>query len=73
MAKKGTVTELASLFPAEEAQKASIRVHETIAERRRELDRLKSFVDDNTSIINLVRKLPDETHHNIMVPLSLSL
>lgn len=64
--------ELSSLFPAEEAQKASMRVQETISERRRELDQLRSFMDDNTSLINLVRKLPDETHHDIMVSLSLS-
>ncbi|XP_057792847.1 uncharacterized protein LOC131009498 isoform X2 [Salvia miltiorrhiza] len=68
MAKKGTVRELSSIFPAEEAQKASMRVQETVAERRRELEKLRSFMDDNTSLINLVRKLPDETHHDIMVP-----
>lgn len=68
MAKKGTVTELSSLFPAEDAHKASMRVQDEIAERRRQLDLLKGFLDDNTNLINLVWKLPDETHHNIMVP-----
>ncbi|KAH6780968.1 hypothetical protein C2S52_012205 [Perilla frutescens var. hirtella] len=68
MAKKGTVTELSSLFPAEEAQKASRRVQDEIAERRRQLDQLQGFLDDNSNLINLVWKLPDETHHNIMVP-----
>ncbi|KAL1560910.1 RNA polymerase II subunit 5-mediating protein [Salvia divinorum] len=68
MAKKGTVMQLSSVFPEEEVQKASLRVQETITERRRELDKVRSFMDDNTSLINLVRKLPDETHHDIMVP-----
>ena len=73
MAKKGTVMQLSSVFPEEEVQKASMRVQDTIAERRRELEKLRSFKDDNTSLINLVRKLPDETHHDIMVSLYLYL
>ncbi|XP_011081368.1 RNA polymerase II subunit 5-mediating protein homolog isoform X2 [Sesamum indicum] len=64
----GTVTPISSVFPAEEAQKASRRVQDTIAERQQQLDQLKGFIDDNISVINLVQKLPDETHHNIMVP-----
>ncbi|XP_041989859.1 RNA polymerase II subunit 5-mediating protein homolog [Salvia splendens] len=68
MAKKGTVMQLSSVFPEEEVQKASMRVQDTITQRRRELEKLRSFKDDNTSLINLVRKLPDETHHDIMVP-----
>ncbi|KAL8478102.1 hypothetical protein ACS0TY_030117 [Phlomoides rotata] len=68
MEKKGTVTELSSLYPAEEAQKASMRVQDAIAERQQQLNQVKSFIDDNISLINLVNKLPDETHHNIMVP-----
>ncbi|XP_041995402.1 RNA polymerase II subunit 5-mediating protein homolog [Salvia splendens] len=68
MAKKGTVMQLSSVFPEEEVQKASMRVQDTITERRRELEKLRSFMDDNTGLINLVRKLPDETHHDIMVP-----
>ncbi|KAL0444299.1 UNVERIFIED_CONTAM: hypothetical protein Slati_2152600, partial [Sesamum latifolium] len=64
----GTVTPISSVFPAEEAQKASRRVQDTIAERQQQLDQLKGFIDDNVSLINLVQKLPDETHHNIMVP-----
>ncbi|KAK4438686.1 RNA polymerase II subunit-mediating protein [Sesamum alatum] len=64
----GTVTPISSVFPAEEAQKASRRVQDTIAEREQQLDQLKGFINDNVSVINLVQKLPDETHHNIMVP-----
>ncbi|KAJ8534570.1 hypothetical protein K7X08_016298 [Anisodus acutangulus] len=65
---KGTVTSLSSLFPAEEAQKASKRVQDTIAERRKQLDLLRDFVADNNSLINLVQRLPDQLHHDIMVP-----
>ncbi|KAK6157920.1 hypothetical protein DH2020_012168 [Rehmannia glutinosa] len=68
MEKKGTVTQLSSIFPAEEAQKASKRVEEAITERQQQLNQIKGFIDDNISLINLVQKLPDETHHNIMVP-----
>ncbi|KAB1226607.1 hypothetical protein CJ030_MR1G023378 [Morella rubra] len=67
-AKKGTVTSLASMFPAEDAQKAAKRVQETLAEEKAELDRVRGFISDNTSLINLVQKLPDELHHDIMVP-----
>ncbi|KAK3040479.1 hypothetical protein RJ639_028764, partial [Escallonia herrerae] len=63
---KGTVTSLSSVFPAEEAQRASTRVHDTIAERRKELDQLKSFAADNNGLVNLVQKLPEELHHDIM-------
>ncbi|XAR68007.1 hypothetical protein NMG60_11002983 [Bertholletia excelsa] len=65
---KGTVTSLSSLFPAEEAQKASQRVHDAIVQRQKELDQLRGFIDDNTNLINLVQKLPNELHHDIMVP-----
>ncbi|XP_074277841.1 uncharacterized protein LOC141601445 isoform X2 [Silene latifolia] len=65
---KGTVTSLSSLFPAEEAQKAAQRVKDNITEKYKELDNLHSFVNDNTSLINLVNRLPDELHHQIMVP-----
>ncbi|GFP96385.1 RNA polymerase ii subunit 5-mediating protein homolog [Phtheirospermum japonicum] len=68
MEKKGTVTQISSMFPPEEAQKASKRVHDAIDERRQQLNQLKGFIGDNVSLINLVQKLPDETHHNIMVP-----
>ncbi|XP_051132426.1 uncharacterized protein LOC127252330 [Andrographis paniculata] len=68
MEKKGTVTPISSVFPAEEAQKASRRVQDTIKERRQQLDQLKGFIHDNVSLINLVQKLPEEIHHNIMVP-----
>ncbi|XP_038682617.1 RNA polymerase II subunit 5-mediating protein homolog isoform X1 [Tripterygium wilfordii] len=65
---KGTVTPLASLFPVDEAQKAVQRVQEAISEKEKELDRLKGFIADNTNLVNLVQRLPDELHHDIMVP-----
>ncbi|XP_030546394.1 RNA polymerase II subunit 5-mediating protein homolog isoform X2 [Rhodamnia argentea] len=65
---KGTVTSLASMFPADEAQKAAKRVQDTIAEKHQELDRVKGFIADNASLVNLVQKLPEELHHDIMVP-----
>ncbi|XP_071938656.1 uncharacterized protein [Coffea arabica] len=66
--RKGKVMSLSSLFPPEETQKASERVQDTIAERRNQLDQLKSFVSDNTNLINLVQTLPNELQHQIMVP-----
>ncbi|KAK2992560.1 hypothetical protein RJ640_022753 [Escallonia rubra] len=63
---KGTVTSLSSVYPAEEAQRASARVHDTIAERRKELDQLKGFAAENNGLVNLVQKLPEELHHDIM-------
>ncbi|KAI3719652.1 hypothetical protein L6452_20554 [Arctium lappa] len=65
---KGTVTPLSSVFAPEEAQKASVRVQETISERRKEVDQLQAFLNDNNSLVNLVKKLPDKLHHDIMVP-----
>ncbi|MCE3214902.1 hypothetical protein HAX54_000238 [Datura stramonium] len=65
---KGTVTSLSSLFPVEEAQKASKRVEETISERQKQLDHLRDFSVDNNTLINLVQRLPDQLHHDIMVP-----
>ncbi|KAK4714371.1 hypothetical protein R3W88_020278 [Solanum pinnatisectum] len=65
---KGTVTSLSSLFPVEEAQKAAKRVEETILERQKQLDQLRDFAADNNTLINLVQRLPDELHHDIMVP-----
>ncbi|KAJ9686290.1 hypothetical protein PVL29_015271 [Vitis rotundifolia] len=65
---KGTVTPLASLFPPEEAQKASKRVQDALADRQSELDRVQGFIADNTALVNLVQRLPDELHHDIMVP-----
>lgn len=64
---KGTVTSLSSTFPAEEARKAADLVNHTINEKRSELDNLRSFVADNTNLINLVQRLPDELHHHIQV------
>lgn len=65
---KGTVTSLSSLFPVEEAQKASKRVQDTIADRQKQLDLLRDFAADNNNLINLVQRLPDQLHHDIMVP-----
>ncbi|GLT45849.1 hypothetical protein SLA2020_196510 [Shorea laevis] len=65
---KGTVTSLSSMFPVEEAQKAAKRVEEALEEKWKEMNRLNEFIADNTSLINLVQKLPDELHHDIMVP-----
>ncbi|GAB2262964.1 hypothetical protein Droror1_Dr00003961 [Drosera rotundifolia] len=65
---KGTMTPLSSIFPADEALKASIRVQEAIADRRRQVDEVKAFVADNNNLINLVQRLPDELQHDIMVP-----
>jgi unconventional prefoldin RPB5 interactor 1 len=68
-AKKGTVTPLASLFPPEDTEKAERRVQETLAEEQAELDRVRGFISDNTSLINLVQRLPDDLHHDIMAKL----
>ncbi|XP_059283344.1 uncharacterized protein LOC132036945 isoform X5 [Lycium ferocissimum] len=65
---KGTVTSLSSIFPVEEAQKASKRVEETLSERQLQLNQLRDFVNDNNTLINLVQQLPDQLHHDIMVP-----
>ncbi|XP_026421546.1 RNA polymerase II subunit 5-mediating protein homolog isoform X2 [Papaver somniferum] len=65
---KGTVTSLASLVSVEEAQKAAKRVEGSIAEHQKELDNIRHFISDNNNLINLVHKLPDELHHDIMVP-----
>ncbi|XP_058217687.1 uncharacterized protein LOC131328797 isoform X2 [Rhododendron vialii] len=65
---KGTVTSLSSLFPAEEVHEASKRVQDTISEHRKDLDKLRDFTADNASLISLVQKLPDQLHHDIMVP-----
>ncbi|XP_024989382.1 RNA polymerase II subunit 5-mediating protein homolog isoform X2 [Cynara cardunculus var. scolymus] len=65
---KGTVTPLSSVFAPEEAQKASVRVQETISERRKQVDQLQAFLNDNNGLVNLVKKLPDQLHHDIMVP-----
>ncbi|KAI4333949.1 hypothetical protein L6164_018697 [Bauhinia variegata] len=67
-ARKGTVTSLASLFPVEEAQKASKRMQDAITEKENELGRLRDFITDNNNLINLVQKLPEELNHDIMVP-----
>ncbi|KAJ0444636.1 putative prefoldin alpha [Helianthus annuus] len=65
---KGTVTSLSSIFAPEDAQKASVHVQEVISERQKEVQQLQAFLNDNTSLVNLVKKLPDQLHHDIMVP-----
>ncbi|KAF9592538.1 hypothetical protein IFM89_015232 [Coptis chinensis] len=65
---KGTVTSLASLFPVEEAEKAAKRVEEAIAQKQQELDQLHNFIADNNNLVKLVKKLPDELFHDVMVP-----
>ena len=65
--KKGTVTSLASLFPPDEARKASQRVLDTLVEHERELHQLNQFVSDNNNVIDLVQRLPEQLHHDIMV------
>ncbi|XP_050248331.1 uncharacterized protein LOC126695567 isoform X1 [Quercus robur] len=64
----GTVTSLAEMFPAEDAQKAVKRVQEKLAEIQNELNRVRGFISDNSNLINLVQKLPEQLHHNIIVP-----
>lgn len=65
---KGTVTSLSSIYSPEDAQKASVRVQETISEHQKQIQQLQAFLNDNTNLINLVKKLPDQLHHDIMVP-----
>ncbi|KAH9792235.1 prefoldin chaperone subunit family protein [Citrus sinensis] len=50
---KGTVTSISSMFPVDDVQKAAKRVQDAL---------------DNTNLINLIQKLPEELHHDIMVP-----
>jgi hypothetical protein len=66
---KGKAIALDALFSPEETSRAVQRVEEVVAERRRELDRLRSFASDNSSLSSLVQRLPDETSHDIMVNL----
>ncbi|XP_010556842.1 PREDICTED: RNA polymerase II subunit 5-mediating protein homolog isoform X2 [Tarenaya hassleriana] len=65
---KGTVTPLASMFPEDEARKAAKRVEEKIGEKQNEMNRLDQFGVDNANLINLVKKLPDQLNHDVMVP-----
>ncbi|KAL9457796.1 hypothetical protein AB3S75_006780 [Citrus x aurantiifolia] len=65
---KGTVTSLSSMFPVDDVQKAAKRVQDALLEKQQELERVKEFISDNTNLINLVQKLPEELHHDIMVP-----
>lgn len=70
---KGTVTSLASLFPAQDARKAASRVQDAISEKQRELEQLRGFITDNDNLIKLVQKLPEELHHEVMVLLPFTL
>lgn len=65
---KGTVISLSSIFPVEEAMKAQKRVAGDIKHRNKDLDTLSQFAAQNSSLINLVKRLPDELSHDIMVP-----
>ncbi|GJM91992.1 hypothetical protein PR202_ga08415 [Eleusine coracana subsp. coracana] len=65
--RKGTATPLGSVFSPEETQRAVARVAETIADRQAELGRLQGFVADNAALVSLVKKLPDEVSHEVMV------
>ncbi|KAH9792389.1 prefoldin chaperone subunit family protein [Citrus sinensis] len=65
---KGTVTSLSSMFSVDDVQKAAKRVQDALLEKQQELERVKEFISDNTNLINLVQKLPEELHHGIMVP-----
>ncbi|XP_078167597.1 prefoldin chaperone subunit family protein isoform X2 [Carex rostrata] len=65
---KGKAIALDSVYSPEETAKAVHRVEEVVAERRRELDGLRRFAADNSSLSSLVQRLPDETSHDIMVP-----
>lgn len=64
---KGKAIALDSVYSPEETAKAVHRVEEVVAERRRELDGLRRFATDNSSLSSLVQRLPDETSHDIMV------
>ncbi|KAL4580801.1 hypothetical protein LXL04_017005 [Taraxacum kok-saghyz] len=48
---KGTVTSLSSIYSPEDAQKASVRVQETISERQKEVQQLQTFLNDNTNLV----------------------
>lgn len=63
---KGTVTSISSMFPVDDVQKAAKRVQDALSEKQQELERVKEFISDNTNLINLVQKLPEELHHDIM-------
>ncbi|KAJ1704035.1 hypothetical protein LUZ63_003814 [Rhynchospora breviuscula] len=65
---KGEAIALDSVFSPEETAKAVHRVEEAVSERRRELNRLRRFASDNSSLSSLVQRLPDETSHDVMVP-----
>ncbi|XP_035840062.1 RNA polymerase II subunit 5-mediating protein homolog isoform X2 [Helianthus annuus] len=65
---KGTVTSLSSIFAPDDALKASVHVQEVISQRQKEVQQLQAFLNDNTSLVNLLKKLPDQLHHDIMVP-----
>ncbi|KAH9792384.1 prefoldin chaperone subunit family protein [Citrus sinensis] len=60
---KGTVTSLSSMFSVDDVQKAAKRVQDALLEKQQELERVKEFISDNTNLINLVQKLPEELHH----------
>ncbi|KAM7249323.1 hypothetical protein ACFE04_029090 [Oxalis oulophora] len=55
---KGTVTPLSSIISPDEITKATKRVYDAIAEKQQEFDRVKDFIADNSSHINVVHDLP---------------
>ncbi|KAJ4810160.1 RNA polymerase II subunit 5-mediating protein-like protein [Rhynchospora pubera] len=65
---KGEAIALDSVFSPEETATAVHRVEEAVSQRRRELERLRRFASDNSSLSSLVQRLPDETSHDVMVP-----
>ncbi|TVU34617.1 hypothetical protein EJB05_16456 [Eragrostis curvula] len=66
--RKGTATPLGSVFSPDETKRAVARVAEAISDRQAELGRLQGFVADNAALVSLVKRLPDEVSHEIMVP-----
>ncbi|XP_039138974.1 RNA polymerase II subunit 5-mediating protein homolog isoform X2 [Dioscorea cayenensis subsp. rotundata] len=65
---KGTVTPFDSVFSPAAVREAAAKVHDSIADHQKDLARVQGFISDNTNLINLVRHLPDELSHDIMVP-----
>ncbi|KAK4745360.1 hypothetical protein SAY87_011672 [Trapa incisa] len=63
---KGTVTSLTSMFSVEEVRKATERVEAAIAEKRKEIEHFREFISENSNLISLVKKLPEELNHDIM-------
>ncbi|KAH7664042.1 unconventional prefoldin RPB5 interactor 1 protein [Dioscorea alata] len=65
---KGTVTPFDSVYSPAAVREAAAKVHDSIADHQKDLARVQGFFSDNTNLINLVQRLPDELSHDIMVP-----